>query len=290
VRPASSDHGRPLLLLPTTSLFNKEAIMENALCIEDGVIYNAVNFALSTPEDIARKRRLLQCPECEGPAFFRNVSFNGQRIACFGARPHADGCSMTAYDQTRTIYDAIDEQDIIDRNIIVDFGYGSPLSTQAGWNINAESGVNNFVAPWPDSTTHRRLSSLLRLLVDSPTFKNSNQLIEAHNQQRIPARDFFVPLLDATRQHAGQLRGYWGMLSDAKLVGNTLWLNSGKHDTISFVLDIIFVEYFTRRFHIDDLEDLAGALILVIGTPSIAKNGKLYYVIEDIEFVTLRLT
>ena len=80
------------------------------------------------------------------------------------------------------------------------------------------------------------------------------------------------------------------MISDATLVGNTLWLNSGKRDTISFGLDIKFVDHFVQRFYLNELEDLAGVMILVIGTPSIAKNGKLHCMIEDIEFMTLKPT
>lgn len=264
--------------------------MEQARCTEDGVIYTAINFAQQLPDDFDRKRRLLQCPECGGAAFFRNASFNGQRAACFGARPHAVGCSLSAYDSIQPIYGSNDDNGIFSCNIIVDFGYGSPQPIDTGWRVSAENGINNFGAPRPSTSTHRRLSSLLRLLIESSTLQNSDQLVEAHGEHGMPARDFFVPLLAVTTQHAGQLRGYWGMISDAKLVDNTLWLNSGKQDTISFGLDIRYVDYFVQRFHLNDPEDLAGTFILVIGTPSIAKNGKLHCMIEDIEFVTLRLT
>lgn len=264
--------------------------MDKARCTEDGAVYSAVNFSQQVPDDFDRKRRLLQCPDCGGPAFFRNVSFNGLRAACFGARPHADGCSMTVYDHTRLTYDANDDHEILGRNIIVDFGYGSPPHTDSACRIAAENGTNNFGVPWPSTSTHHRLSSLLRLLIKSPALQNSDQLVVIHGQHGIPAKDFFVPLLDATIQNACQLRGHWGMISDAKLVDNTLWLNSGKQDTISFGLDIRFVDYFVQRFHVNDIEDIAGAMILVIGTPSIAKSGKLHCIIDDIEFVTLRLT
>ncbi len=263
--------------------------MDKARCTEDGVIYTAINFAQQLPDDFDRKRRLLQCPECGGPAFFRNTSFNG-RAACFGSRPHAVSCNLSAYDPDQAIYDAIDDHDILSSHIIVDLGYGSQLPIASGWSISATNGIDNFGSQWPSASTNRRLSSLLRSLIKSPALQNSDQLVEAHGEQGIPARDFFVPLLNTNTHYAGQQRGYWGLISDAKLTENTLWLNSGKRATISFGLDIKFVDYFARRFHLNELEDLAGAMILVIGTPSIAKNGKLHCMIEDIEFMTLRLT
>lgn len=169
--------------------------MEQAKCTEDDVIYTAINFAQQLPDDFDRKRRLLQCPECGGPAFFRNVSFSGLRAACFGARPHADGCSLSAYDPAQPIYGVNDDHDILGRNIVVDFGYGSPQPIDAGWRGSAENGINNFGAPRPSTSTHRRLSSLLRLLIESSTLQNSDQLVEAHGERGMPARDFFVPLL-----------------------------------------------------------------------------------------------
>lgn len=102
--------------------------MENAKCTGDGMIYSAPNFSLLAVGDLERKRRLLQCPECGGPAFFRHASPIG-RAACFGARPHAAGCGMAAQDYDRNPNGADGDQDPLQiprAKIIVDFDYGSP--------------------------------------------------------------------------------------------------------------------------------------------------------------------
>ena len=52
-------------------------------------------------------------------AFFRQASFNG-RVAHFGARPHAEGCSL---DDASDDFEALQ---IPSGKIIVDFSYGTP--------------------------------------------------------------------------------------------------------------------------------------------------------------------
>lgn len=272
--------------------------MENALCIEDGIIYNAVNFALSTPEDIARKRRLLQCPECEGPAFFRNVSFNGQRIACFGARPHAQGCQLAAQD---FIYEySTDEnkgQIIPSSKIIIDFRYGTTISPDSIFNagcIPIQEGLAsgyNFDQPHTHIYYRQRLSSLLRKLIESPLFCNSDQIIRIEGRGEVSARNLFMLLQSATHHFSGHFKGYWGVISDAKFaLDRSLWFNSGGNDNISFCLDSKFVEGIINRYGIRDLEDISGAYILVFGISHITPNGKLWCLIDDPALMALRLT
>jgi hypothetical protein len=99
--------------------------MDSARCTEDGVIYSAVNFSFLNQVDLARKRRKLECPICGETAFFRNASAIG-RAPCFGARPHADGCMLAAYDYVRPEYGNENQDDrlIPGSTIVVDFGYG----------------------------------------------------------------------------------------------------------------------------------------------------------------------
>ena len=71
--------------------------MIKAKCTIDNFTYTAVEFAQLQPNELEHKRRFLQCPACGGPAFFRHAAMIG-RGPCFGARPHADGCELAAYD------------------------------------------------------------------------------------------------------------------------------------------------------------------------------------------------
>lgn len=137
-----------------------------------------------------------------------------------------------------------------------------------------------------------KASTLLRLLIESPGFRNSDLLINFHGANEISAKDFFVPLLSVSDQYLGQYHGFWGLLSGVGYSKNksTIWFNSGGLDTISFCLNTIYLDEFIRRYRVRDEEYLAGAYILVFGTLQVAANGKHYCVIENLDFMALRLT
>lgn len=267
--------------------------MDTAKCTLDGVIYSALDFSRLSASDLERKRQFLQCPECGGPAFFRDESHNG-RAACFGARPHVHGCSLAALDYLRALYGDDTDQDalaITASKIVVDFEYGS-LFQQVAAEDSGRGSRSVVDVCWPNATTSRRFSSLLRSLIASPAFQNSDQAIEIHGSSDITVREFFVPLLSVTDQYVGLYRGFWGLLSDVRLSDDkaTIWFNSGGQDTISFCLDSKYINDFTQRYRVRDEEDLAGSYILVIGLLRLAQNGKLYCIIDGVEHMALRLT
>lgn len=261
--------------------------MNNAKCTEDGLIYTAADFSRLLSDDLERKRRLLQCTECGGPAFFRHASPIG-RAACFGARPHTQGCQLAALDCAG---EDQDELRIPSSMIIVDFGYGSPARPEF---VDGAGRASRFSDDGyqHDFQEHRRPSTLLRLLIGSPAFRNSDSLIDVHGKSGIPVKDFFLPLLSVTDQHLGQFRGFWGLLSGVGFSEDksTLWFNSGGRDTISFCLDTESLTEFTQRYRVRDKEYLAGAYILVFGTLRASPDHKLYCAIEDLDFMALRLT
>lgn len=269
--------------------------MDIAKCTEDGVTYTAENFSRLPNADIARKRRLLRCPECKGPAFFRHASPIG-RAPCFGGRPHAVGCGLAAQDflLDECAGDNQGTNHILGSKIIVDLQYGAPAQQDDYFGIGRtpmqERVGRNYSQPHYH-LYHRRLGPLLRTLIESPELGVSDVILGIDGRGEFTARDFFLPLQSATYQYSGHFRGYWGVLSDAKLApDNSLWLNSGGCDNISFCLDSKYVDVIVQRYGIKDLEDVAGAYILVIGTPRVSPNGKLYCLIDDPACMTLRLT
>lgn len=271
--------------------------MYSARCIEDGAIYAAVDFSRLSPEEIARKRRFLQCPECGGPAFFRRAS-RGGRAACFGARPHAPNCELAAPEYDPNGDGQGEDQDQLlnpGNRIIVDLNYGAarqPIVQEAG-NLppnRNRRGRYGGDGNRPQARMHRRLGPLLRTLIEVPAFRQSDQILEIEDHPEITVRDFFVPLLEVTTDHENQFRGYWGMLSDARRANDgTLWLNSGGRDSISFCLDEHLITPLFERYGIEDEEDLAGAYILVLGSPSVSQRNKVYCDLSINEHMALRL-
>lgn len=271
--------------------------MYAAKCTEDGVTYAAVDFAKLPAQDLNRKRRFLECAECGGPAFFRKASRSG-RAPCFGARPHAPNCGSAAPEYSPDEDGRGDYQDQLfnaGNRIVVDLNYGAagaPVVQEAGGLPPNRNRRGRFEGDGnrPQARMHRRLSSLLRNLIEIPAFQQSNQILEIEGYQEIAVKDFFVPLLDVTSDYRNRFRGYWGMLSDGrKAYDGTLWLNSGGRDSISFCLDEHLVAPLFQRYGLEDEEDLAGAYILVLGSPSVSQRNKVYCDLSVNEHMAMRI-
>jgi len=271
--------------------------MYSARCTEDGVTYAAVDFSRFPPDEIARKRRFLQCSACGGPAFFRRASRGGS-AACFGARPHAPNCELAAPEYDPEEDGQGEDQDQLlnpGNRIVVDLNYGAvrqPVVQEAGDLPPNRNRLGRYGGDGvrPQARIHRRLGPLLRTLIDVPAFRQSGQILEIDGHPEVPVRDFFVPLLDVSADHENQFRGSWGMLSDARRASNwTLWLNRGGRGLVSFCLDENLIAPLYARYGIEDEEDLAGAYILVFGSPSISQRRKVYCDLSGNEHIALRL-
>ncbi|QOY95958.1 hypothetical protein IM543_09060 [Massilia sp. UMI-21] len=270
--------------------------MDDATCTEDGHNYNAIEFSRLSPSDLERKRRQLICTECHNPAFFRKESRDG-RGACFGARPHIDGCSRAVEDRDLRLPGMGDGQDELinfNNRIIVDLDFGAaeppthfdpvpgaPLRPRAGAYVGGDGPrVANM---------HRRLRPLLRLLVESPNFRHSDVVIALENRSEMSACDFFVNFGDVDAGYAGSLRGYWGQLTDAREGANgVLWLNTGGQGDMSIGLPPELRADLMGRFDLEIKEEFAGAYILVIGEMRVSQHGKMVCIIDDLAMVTIR--
>lgn len=269
--------------------------MDAARCTLDDVVYQAVRFAALPPNELARNRRFLICPECRGPAFFRKASRSGQ-AACFGARPHEEGCALAASEYEQNDIGPGDDQDILEnpgQRIILDFNFGAPNDRHndpdAVPNPGGRGGRFVGGGARPDAAMHRRLSTILHNLMMSGQFRTSRQIVEIAGVGEFTVADFFVQFGAVAAVHDKQYRGYWGMVVSARL-GQTgaVWLNSGSPDDMSICVSEQFVNELYERFRISDEEELAGTYALVLGTLRTSQAGKKYVQVEDIGFITLR--
>lgn len=270
--------------------------MDIATCTEDGHTYTAIEFSQLVVADLERKRRQLVCNACNNPAFFRKESRDG-RGACFGARPHVEGCALSAEDTDVRLPGVADDQDELinlgDR-IVVELAVGAPdasvhLDPMPRAPYRPRGGAHIGDGGPGHAVMHRRLSSLLRMLINAPNFRYSAQTIAVANQPELAARDFFVELGDVTRQHSGQFRGFWGQLTDAgEGSGGTLWLNSGGRGSMSFALPFDYRAAVMQRYHLANIEEFAGSDILVLGTLFVSQYGKMICAIDDPAMMTIR--
>ena len=269
--------------------------MRIARCTLDGVTYQAVDF--NQAENIITKKRFLECTECQGPAFYRGPTRNG-REACFGARPHASDCDLASVEHDGdTTGQGAGEEEIFTtgQRIVVDFNQGTPITNAEAQPAGEQTATGNIRAqngqgPTVREIMYRRMSSLLRTLIDSEEFRKSTQAIEIAEQGRFAITDFFVNFAEVTGEHIDSYHGFWGLVPDARIDGKgTLWFNSGGREDMSILLDQLFIDTAYLRFHIEDVEDIAGAYILVLGVLKVASNGKKFVQITDPDHFTLRL-
>lgn len=270
--------------------------MDIAKCTLDGKEYNAVDFEKLPPNELSEKRRNLICTKCGKEAFFRKSSRSGQ-AACFGARPHADGCFFASA-ETQQVDDEGGDEDRINnpgQRILIDLNYGAAPTRNVDVKPSAPSGDNDGRGrhvghnPRPNANMQRRLSTLLRNLINSDTFRLSQQLIEFEERAAMSVNQFFVHFSDVADEHDYEFRGYWGLLTDAKLGQNgNLWLNSGGRGEVSCLIKSELVDAFYTRYHIDDVEDFAGTYFLIIGEKNTSQNGKPYIAATGLERVALQ--
>src|SRR5471030_38910 len=271
--------------------------MDVARCTLDDELYQAVNFSALAPGELGLKRQFLVCDECGGPAFFRKAAKSGQ-AACFGARPHADDCSIPQPDSERNADGLGDDQDILanpGQLIVVDFDFGAQEidrhnDPDAAPNPDGRGGRYVGGGPRPNAAMHRRLSTILRNLIASQQFRTSRQILDIPGAGQFAVADFFVPFDAISPEHSGHYRGYWGMIANAGRKDGSLWLNSGGKGAVSLVVSEPMVIPLCQRFDIDDDEDVAGAYALVFGTLRLAKKSQKKFVpVEDLGFMTMRL-
>lgn len=269
--------------------------MRIALCTLDGVTYEAADFRQEDGFD--NKRRYLVCTECGMRAFYRSFAGNA-REAHFGARPHAEGCTLAALEPDGTATgEGAEEDDILTtgQRILLDLNYGTPDPTRGGQPVGVtvrpgNGGARGVYGPAARDTMTRRLRPILRFLMESEDFRRSTQTIQIPEVGEFTIADFFVPFTGVTNDHVGSYRGFWGLVPTPNIDGKgTLWLNSGGHEDMSVLLDQGFIEEIRLRFHFEEVEDLAGSYVLALGELRKGPSGKRYVPISDPSRFALRL-
>lgn len=265
--------------------------MQYAQCTDDGKVWEAANFANLSAEQLETKRQNLICVQCHEFAWFRKESTHGHP-AHFCAH-HRDDCDLrveyVVADEERN--DATVEEDQVDSGdtIIV------RLDQERGGEIDVSEvqipptsgqgeGGRSFVLRGGvrESAQHFTLKKILFRLVQSPEFhKSGRQIVFYKNEEEVmisgPVREVVSGFADITQErHHERLMLYWGPIASArKTQDGKLWLNSSdRYQSASVTIFKDIVDEFLAVFRIDDLEELAGAHVLVAGTCHFSGKGK----------------
>lgn len=264
--------------------------MQYARCTDDGRVWEASRFAALSTDVLEAKRRNLICVQCNEFAWFRKESSHGHP-AHFCAH-HRDDCDL------RVEYVVVDDQrndtTLAEGEVAAGDTIIVRLDQERGGQVDVTEvqrpptpgqgeGGRTFVlrGTGRESEQHFTLRRILLRLVQSPEFRNSNRLIVFYRNEeevfvRGPVRDVVASFADITRQHNDRQMLYWGPIASAgKTPDGKLWLNSSdRYQGVSVAIFPDIVEEFLTVFGINDLDELAGAHVLVAGKCYFAGTGK----------------
>lgn len=255
--------------------------MQYALCGIDNRVWEAANFSRLPSAQLSQYRDSLICVECSALAWFRRASTHGHP-AHFCAH-HEPTC------QLRAEYAVVDS-DQGDGTEIVDQVQSSGdivvrLSDDHGGDIDVLPRDDVPVGPPGEGgRSHRTrgrdiysnqeftLRRVLHRLVQSPDFRRSQANISFFRPDGRPLIEGRVSgvtraFSEITTADDDQAKFYWGPITSARFDRDgKIWLNSSpQYQSVSVVLFADIADDFLEAFGIEDLDELAGAHVLVSG-------------------------
>jgi hypothetical protein len=236
----------------------------------------------------------IYCKECNERAYFiRSYSTSTlTRMACFGAR-HANGC--TASTVSIGVVDEDDEQltddELQSADLLVDLDKSSANSiyVSAPTDIHGEeestwmgSGQQKQIGGSSGYPTNKSLRQLLANLCKNENFADKGQTIKiVADSGRVVLdgllSDYLLHFKDISHKHAGKLAIYWGTINNTNYddTNEVLWLNYGNYRTEpSIRVSESLKQSIITNFKLDDISELDGADVLIVGSVGISGKGK----------------
>ncbi|WP_156891619.1 hypothetical protein [Agromyces subbeticus] len=246
--------------------------MDIALCRANDHTYTAAEFSDLDLATLSTYRRSLVCRECGAESYFRRASRSGQS-ACFGARPHNEGCEVASalsphedgfLEDGDAFLNRGDRLALLLTATVPERKNVRPLPAATSGRGSATAHVRG--AANTSSTSQIGLRNALMRLVRTAEFRRSRAILVLPTGAEWVVRDYFVRLDEAEGVPAGAERGYWGAIYQVKEDDkNNIWLNTRGRGNPNLLVPAAKRERLLADFNIDDIEDLNGAAILVIG-------------------------
>lgn len=240
--------------------------------------------------DLALINNHMVCTVCSVTATFRHRGRDG-RDACFRAI-HVNGCSQarshanapSATPLTTPAAEIIAAPVPIPECIIVDFRQNLMLD-----RTELQTATIQRAQAIYQRTIVLPLRALHGELIVNDDLLRSQKIIVFPGREDCPVADTFVHFSDITDEHIGCYHGYYGIIQNARTHENALYLNSGRRNDMSALLDVQFIQNFYDRYNITSPNELDGAEMLLFGELSLSSHNKKLVLITDPSFCTLRL-
>ena len=259
--------------------------MDLALDTIDNETYSAADFNKNSASWIAEHRTALECDLCHNQAFFRKASVSGQ-AACFGARPHAEGCERATHSSEESERAEALEKFVRENpggHFELKFTLPKPPSNKTPVSGVVAGGGENKAGKFIKWGNRQETSSSIQArqilinLATSEKYRQSTQTIATPNSGgKVQIRDYFIPFRDASEGDAGKERGYWGTITKVYPDEGITWLNTGFPRHMSIVLKDEVRDDLMEAYGLNGVEDLIGAYVLLVGELKISAAAKKY--------------
>jgi len=254
-----------------------------------------------TKHEGAALRGYLTCTSegCNGKAWYVGPSTNG-RAAHFAAH-HAENCPYkgevlgsiwgdgTEGDAFEKIHRGqVIKLDLLDDGAAADDGFGLAGGTGHGGRTHHIAG-----GPPREGLLHRRLSSILRLLVTVPDFRRSGQLIVIDGRDPEPVSQFFKGFAGCNTG-SSPYGGYWGCIRSIKKSRGRekgvphYWFKMEGADSMDCHIEEGDLPALLARARATSVDELEGMYLLVLKSPYSNIRGKNALKITDMKHAAFR--
>lgn len=265
--------------------------MQYAKCTSDGNVWEAIRFSNLESNAIDSLRLNLICAECGEFAWFRKESRHGHP-AHFCAR-HLPDCPLKVEyitaegnrDDATLEEDQVSAGDTIIVRLDKENGGELEVNDVLGHPRDGlGTGGRTFVIKGKnrESSQQFTLRRILHRLVQSPTFRTSNSKIVFYkNSEDIMLSGDVAEVVCGfeniiKERHDNKTMFYWGPIASAKNTPDRkIWLNSGSgYSSVSVAIFEDIAQEFLSLFDVEELEELAGAYVLVAGRCHFTGKGE----------------
>lgn len=264
--------------------------MDLAYCAPLGRNISIEEFETLPHSQFADFKKQLLCPECLEVAWHRSATGATAKVkrgAHFNSHHKDETCSYKT--SFRLVEDEQDTDKTVDAAIPIVAEYNINLDDKVGGklaDIGLETIPQEGFSNRPtgggfakghsvsrETSSSRTLRQLLSYLKRFDDFKNSTKSVVLYSDSgklKVSGivRDVTVNFDDITQaQDDNQNRVFWGLIVDAGLEsGGGIWLNaSGSKKGLSVKIYSDIKDSFLVNFNINELEELKGAHVLVVG-------------------------
>ncbi|WP_137221123.1 hypothetical protein [Shewanella sp. MEBiC00475] len=256
--------------------------MIDAVCTYGGErhTFSILKFQALPETEIEKFRQFLQCPECEGKAYYRKRSSDG-KAACFGSRYHVAGCdeghSSTQRDrETRhsvEVNKVISDADVISidfmlsnsKKSIAEVHTVTPASTPTPPTKNANTSGKHANNIEQIKVKVLGLEKILNSLMRGSDLAESSTLIELDTGYKFKAKNLFVNFAEAepsANAKEAKPKMYWGTISH--LDKELDWLNPSDCTDVGIPISK-YKSIILERFNVSEGRQLEGAGIILFG-------------------------